>query len=93
MVDLRAFLRYAGDSIVNVELGARLSFFEELRICIWGPCNHQTGALLGPYFEIALGSRRFKLGPRVEWAVRTDDRETGVLFYPLFFHVEFPQRD
>ncbi len=81
------FVRYQRPHF-HVDAGARLAYFEEFKLCIFGPCSQSDGALVGPYVDLRFGWPAVKIGPRLHGAIRTDDGKVGASFYPLFVEVQ-----
>jgi len=87
MFDVHAFGRYELHPAAQIDLGVRVSRFEE--VCVFGDCS-PLGYLAGPYTGMAFGGRNFKIGPRIELAQRSDTKQWGVLFVPIMLRLQVP---
>jgi hypothetical protein len=88
LVEGHGFMRWAPIPAFQVDAGVRGSYFQYLGICIFQSCTTTYGTLIGPYADVHLGSRNFKIGPRFAYAV-TDGGAWGAMLYPLILRIQF----
>lgn len=88
LAEAHGFVRWAPASAIQVDAGVRGAYFQYFRLCVFDPCTAQYGTLVGPYADVHVGFRQFKVGPRFAY-VRREDGVWGATLYPLILRIQF----